>query len=417
MNPILTIAIPTYYNFRQLMECLVSLTLNVEFPYKVVVVNNGSAADRDGHSLESKIRERISFPQLEVLNLGENLGWCGGINRAFEQKCDTDYFMMCNDDVLFLRGENWFLRQLMGAFHWPEVGAVGPTSNYVMGSQNILNLHAPMIHITTLLIGFCMVVRSNLFSAIGGLDEWLPGGDDLDLSIYIRQAGSLLVVDRRCYVHHWGQQTGLRVDKNWNTPDYSERVNNALIHKHGYRAFYETRRASIDLFAPVTANGDEEGDLIRSWLPKEGPGLDLGCGPNKTRADAVGVDLVPKGQPCWNGGVKGRISVADVTAPAEATGLQGGSQRYIIARHLIEHLIDPLAALRHWKKLLVPGGTLVIAIPNEDNVRTIPMDCTHLHAFTPKSLWTLLEASGLEVEATQEIHPGISCVIKAVNHD
>ena len=98
------------------------------------------------------------------------------------------------------------------------------------------------------LIGFCLLVRRSALDEVGGIDSTLPGGDDIDLSIRLRQAGYTLVCDRHSFVYHYGYRTGERVHGDrtvpggWNSPQMIQATANALIAKHGETAFNEAWR-------------------------------------------------------------------------------------------------------------------------------------------------------------------------------
>lgn len=70
--------------------------------------------------------------------------------------------------------------------------------------------------------------------------------------------------------------------------------------------------------------------------------------------------------------------------------------------HVLEHLADPLAAVKHALMLLKPGGLIIIEVPNLDSIgfqifkhRWQPLEIpTHLNHFTPATLQKLLEAAG-----------------------
>ena len=213
MDKILTIQIPTYRNIKQLSDCLTSLMNFVEYPFKVVVINN-DPLNSSREILESAV---MSSPvdNLEVIHASTNLGWMAAHNLALKQ-CDTQYVMLANDDLVFMPYDHGFLRRL------------------------------PTQHTTTLLIGFCVVIRSKVLMDIGGLDETLPGGDDFDWSIRIRDAGYDLVVDRTCYVHHIGQQTGRRVRRDWDNFHHQDLTINSLVRKHGVKKWYETFGSRVD---------------------------------------------------------------------------------------------------------------------------------------------------------------------------
>ena len=42
------------------------------------------------------------------------------------------------------------------------------------------------------------------------------------------------------------------------------------------------------------------------------------------------------------------------------------SQDFIIANHVIEHMVDPIGALHNWQRVLKPGGRLFMAVPNKE---------------------------------------------------
>ncbi len=407
-----------------MQQCLLTLTKYTEFPYRIYVINNGSAIGMDGESFEEELRKSVTFPDLHIIQAEKNLGWQDAINLAFQTAEETPFFCMANDDLVFLPESLTFWWKLVNLLQYPEVGAVGPCSNYVMGSQSLWdNRGGGGIFETTLLIGFLMVVRSKAFAEVGGLDGGLIGGDDLDLSILLRKAGYRLLCNRQCYVHHIGSQTGPRVTPKayWNSIDHIDRSNNSLIRKHGVRAWYECISSQIRRFEPVTVMDDTEGDLIRERIEflgalraeygdAEPKGLDIGCGGNKTVPDAIGVDRDEAGTVGQAGGRKDTPCVADVVADILALPFDDGSQDYIVARHVLEHMVDPIKALREWNRVLKPGGTAAIACPNEEMVYGMVLDWTHKHAFTAKSLRTMAELTGFEVESEHDLSPGISFV-------
>ncbi len=126
-----------------------------------------------------------------------------------------------------------------------------------------------------------------------------------------------------------------------------------------------------------------------------GRGIDVGCGPNKTHPDAIGVDLVPAGAPGTAGGVKGLACVADVCASGDDLHMFADRELdYVVSRHNLEHYQDPLKALEEWKRVLKPGGVLALVLPDDTNVDTIHLDETHKHVFTPDSFGRLIRYLG-----------------------
>mgnify|MGYP003121870648 CR=1 FL=1 len=226
MSTKLTIVIPTWNNPKMLKGCLESLFHHTQYSFNVVLVDNGCSG-----VVKSTIKkERKDL--ISVIEPGENLGWMRAHNKALES-CDTEYYCMLNDDVIFVPGQQDFWDRLI--IHLENgAGAVGPSSNFVSGCQNIHITDIPDVCDTTLLIGFCMVLKTEVLKGVGGLDSDLPGGDDFDLSIRLRNAGYPLRVERRAYLHHIGQQTGTRLfGSDWDSAWSQEVTNNAIIAKHG----------------------------------------------------------------------------------------------------------------------------------------------------------------------------------------
>jgi SAM-dependent methyltransferase len=89
----------------------------------------------------------------------------------------------------------------------------------------------------------------------------------------------------------------------------------------------------------------------------------------------------------------------------------------VVAADVLEHLIDPWAALARAAELLEPGGTAVVSLPNVRYAKTLLelvwrgrwpredaglFDATHLRWFTDRDARALLEGAGLRVA---EMHP------------
>ena len=261
----LTICIPTYQNYQQLEWCLSSLVSNTSPNWNVVIINNCSSKDsmKDINSIIEK--SAIEFKDLfHVIQPGSNLKWMGSINMGLHSihALSSKYFCMMNDDVLFIPSNVDFWDTLLSAFDDEQVGAVGPCSNFVSGNQSLFQTQLPNTIETTCLIGMCMIVRTSLLKGLGGLDESLPGGDDLDSSIRIRDAHHKLIVNRYAYLHHIGQQTGQRVFDDWDSKFHQERTNNAIIKKHGIKKWltcWSHKWQKYDL--KVNINPIEEVDL------------------------------------------------------------------------------------------------------------------------------------------------------------
>ena len=78
-----------------------------------------------------------------------------------------------------------------------------------------------------------------------------------------------------------------------------------------------------------------------------GRGIDIGCGPDPIRPDAVPFDL----------------------AQGDAADIQSYVQDefdYVYSSHCLEHMPDPRKVVLDWWKLVCPGGHLFLVVPDED---------------------------------------------------
>lgn len=387
------IIIPTFNNYEYLAPCLQSILRNKasENLFHIYVVNNGHQNSCDW----------INNKDVTVLQSGKNLGWEGGLNFALKES-KAPFVLFLNDDTFIPNASRMWLNKLIQFFIDPDVGAVGGSSNVVMGFQNIF-ADCPVSQFTTkFLIGYCMLVRRSALEKAGGVDESLPGGDDLDLSIRLRKLGYKLIVDKDVFIYHHGFKTGNRVfgdvqqRNGWNSYEMLEKTNTALIKKHGFAEWWDMMKGAY-VFPTLKdeKTEDSEGQLIRERVIGKKV-LDLGCGGRKTVENAIGVDMIPKDLVIET--LNDTSSVADVIADvSDPLPFDDGSVDTIIARHILEHLLDSVTVLRHWSGLLRRGGRLIVAVPNNEVANFIPINVEHVHGFSKESMRSLFEISGLKV--------------------
>ena len=391
MTPV-GIIIPTWNNYELLRATLFSVLGNTQanHQFHIYVVNNGHKNSCDW----------IQDKRVTVLQSGGNLGWEGGLKLGLKHSKEP-FTMFLNDDIHIPLSSFTWVGQMLQHFKNPKVGAVGPSSNVVMGFQNIFSQTERSVFKSTFLIGFCMLVRRKALEEAGGIDDTCPGGDDLDLSIRLRDKGYTLLVDKNVFVYHHGFKTGNRLHGDaskkdgWNSFEKQEKTNHWLIRKHGFRKWHECMQGAYKLDTNLEKEvQDAEGDIIRKKVKGEKI-IDLGCGGNKTLKKAIGVDMVKKGIEIDSLG--GVTSDADIEADV-SQGLPIKDVDTIIARHILEHMIDPVMTLKNWKTALKKGGRLILALPDEELYRTIPVNIEHVHAYTKESLKSLLDLVGFTVE-------------------
>ncbi len=158
--------------------------------------------------------------------------------------------------------------------------------------------------------------------------------------------------------------------------------------------------------------------FLRSWILDRlhGPRvLDVGCGVGflgHSRPDLrwTGIDISPVA--CQAAARHYERVVCGSAADTEQLGKLPGPFDEIVCCDILEHFEDPASVLRSLHGLLVPGGEVLVAIPNIaqwavrkalllgrwDYADEGPLDRTHLRFFTLESARELLSDSGFTVQ-------------------
>lgn len=413
-KPLVNIIIPTFNNIEYLRPCLQSLIkYHTSGLYDITLVNNGHPRSLDWIDDDLRIIKKI--------NLTKNAGWEGGIMTGLDNT-SSELVLFMNDDVHIPDSSAFFIHRLAEHFKNPKVAAIGPSSNCVMGLQNMFSYVQESVFPVSFLIGFCVMMRRSAFEKIGGMDYSLSGGDDLDWSIRLRDAGYTLLVDREIFIYHHGFKTGTRTMgdaqtvNGWNSYEMTERTNLGLIKKHGLKKWFDTLYKQKLPYQITESIADSEGTIIRILAKNYKKIIDIGCGGNKTLPRAKGIDFVPKGKRIPTlGNLFDDYVVSDADIEADVSKnlpIENNSQDMIIARHILEHMTDIITALENWIDKLKEGGKIVIAVPNHENINSIPMNLEHVHAFTPKSLAVLLRSMGLKDIVAYDSQNAISFIME-----
>lgn len=192
----------------------------------IVVADNGSADD-------SLTFIRKNFPQVQIIEIGKNLGFCGGYNYALK-KVEADYFVLLNNDVEVTDG--WLKpmravldRQKETAAVQPKVlsyhnknkfeyagagGGLIDTLGYpfcrgrifetVEEDKGQYNDTIPVFWAT----GACMMIRSMLFKDFGGFDEdFFAHMEEIDLCWRLKRRGHSIYYCGTSTVYHVGGGT------------------------------------------------------------------------------------------------------------------------------------------------------------------------------------------------------------------
>ncbi len=92
--------------------------------------------------------------------------------------------------------------------------------------------------------------------------------------------------------------------------------------------------------------------------------------------------------------------VLDHVFQTPASLVEAAPYDLIVSFHVLEHIADVEAELHAWRKLLAPGGRVLVEVPHRSGNPVLACDRNpeHLHQFTPASLAVLLASAGLSCQ-------------------
>ncbi|MGH3350271.1 MAG: class I SAM-dependent methyltransferase [Nocardioides sp.] len=161
----------------------------------------------------------------------------------------------------------------------------------------------------------------------------------------------------------------------------------------------------LDLAAPKSSAGGKQVLDVGCWTGEVGRILtERGCTVTGIEIDPEAATLAEK--------VLERVVVADLDAKPLTEIVEPGSFDVVIFADVLEHLVDPRAALEQARELLAPGGRVVISIPNvtHGSVRlallqgrwqttdTGLLDRTHIKFYSRDGLIALFAEAGYVIE-------------------
>lgn len=233
-------------------RCLWSLTAKTDYPFRLVVVNDGSGASTT-RELE-RLAEEV--PKVTVIhNLSPPHGYTIAANLGL-RATEADYVVLLNSDTVVTPG--WLDRIVACGEEHPEVGVLGPLSN-AASHQSVPELRedgrwatneipawmtadamgmlvarlSPRDHpMLPFINGFCYAIKRAVLDRIGGFDEeHFASGycEENDFSLRAAAAGFGLAVVDDAYVFHAKSRSYTVAGRDAN----AKRNYRILLDKHG----------------------------------------------------------------------------------------------------------------------------------------------------------------------------------------
>ena len=207
------IIIVTRNGLEYTKKCVESIKKNTsDVNYRIIFIDNNSTDETLGYlkTIENSI----------LISNSQNLGFIKAMNQGFE-KVKATYTVWLNNDTIVT--PHWLYYLIEHVENNPKAAAIGPVSNGTGIIQKVENFeHEPtlekindfgrILHTKNSgsvieyhrIAGFCIVMKSELISKIGKLDEGfgMGGYDDDDYCRRIRNVGYKVLIAEDVFIYH-----------------------------------------------------------------------------------------------------------------------------------------------------------------------------------------------------------------------
>jgi len=201
-------------------RCIDSIQRNTAYPYKIIVVDNGS--DKKG------LEYARSLNNVELIEMNANTGVAtarnAGIKKALKMS-DVYYICLLDNDTEVYIG--WLGKLICHLNANDSCGMVGPITTSAIGSQNLVknswigrysndeiidlikNRGPKEYQNVNYLNRFCQVFKKEIIKSVGNIDETfgLIGREDQDFCERISNQGYSLNMLKTVFVYHKGHST------------------------------------------------------------------------------------------------------------------------------------------------------------------------------------------------------------------
>ncbi len=219
-QPVVSIIMLTWNALDYTKKCVKSISEHTRLSYEIIFVDNAS---KDGTQkyLEQLVEKHSHY---KLIKNAENKGFAAGNNQGVEL-ASGKYVLLLNNDVLV--ADRW-LENLVEAIELDEhIGMLGPITNHISGRQMLTEVpyksdqgyyeFADKVAVQNnnkitprrRIAGFAILMKTELYKTVGGLDESYGSGnfEDDDLCLKVRAEGYAILVHEGVFIHHYGSQT------------------------------------------------------------------------------------------------------------------------------------------------------------------------------------------------------------------
>jgi len=221
-----SIIICVHNALQDVAECLNSLWEHRTFPYKIIIINDGSDVETSKY-----LEKYAAICKCQLICNEVAQGYTKSANIGLRRALDSDYIVLLNSDTIVTSG--WLEKMLNVFIKYPKTGIVSPLSNaasyqsvpehkdILTGDWKINSLPEDMnvemmaycVEISSkciypeveVLNGFCFMISKQVINSIGYLDEenFPKGyGEEVDFCIRTKDVGFQLRVVDDTYIFH-----------------------------------------------------------------------------------------------------------------------------------------------------------------------------------------------------------------------
>lgn len=251
-----TIIVCVHNALDEIRECLYSLVKNRSFPYRIILIDDGS-----DESTSKFLRENANLDYIKYIRNEKSIGYTKSANIGLKES-DDEYIVLLNSDTVVTQG---WVEKLLECYEKHEktgiVSALSNAASYqsvpevrdrdsgewkINELDSVLNAEMmgwiieresqnkyPQVKCVN---GFCMMIKRQVMDRIGYLDEELfplGYGEEVDFCIRAFQAGYELRVADNVYIYH-------KKTKSFKTRDRNKLVSQSADKlKKKYTAIYD----------------------------------------------------------------------------------------------------------------------------------------------------------------------------------
>jgi GT2 family glycosyltransferase len=193
-------------------NCVESIIENTDYPYRLILVDNGSLPETRDYLESLKSDQRLKGHDYTLIRNEENLGATKALNQGL-QVSRGDYAMILNNDTIVCKG--WLSEMVRIAEFSREIGIVNPNSNNLglrkpqwvsleKFAANLMKKYNGQHMEMATAVGFCYMVKREVINTIGILSEeyGLGNFEETEYSIRAAREGYKSVFAKGSYVWH-----------------------------------------------------------------------------------------------------------------------------------------------------------------------------------------------------------------------